>query len=82
MHVPQKKMTRQEAMKVLGLRQGYTEDEKKKAIRALTRQFHPDVNKTPAAEVIMRKINEASEVLEHCTSVHITHKSLFDIVAE
>lgn len=75
-------MTRQEAMKVLGLSQGYTEDEKKKAIRRLTKQFHPDINPTEAAQVIMRKVNLAAEVLEKCTSVYITHKNLFDIVAE
>ncbi len=48
---------------ILGLSQGATPDEIKKAYRKLARQYHPDVNKDPAAEDTFKEINAAYEVL-------------------
>ena len=48
----------------LGLQEGATESEIKKAYRKLARQFHPDVNKEPEAEDKFKEINAAYEVLK------------------
>jgi molecular chaperone DnaJ len=48
---------------VLGVSKGASQDEVKKAFRRLARQYHPDVNKEPAAESMFKEINEAYEVL-------------------
>jgi len=48
----------------LGLQDGATEAEIKKAYRKLARQFHPDVNKEPEAEEKFKEINAAYEVLK------------------
>lgn len=49
--------------KVLGVDHGATPDELKKAYRDLSRKFHPDLNSAPEAEVQMKKITTAYEVL-------------------
>ena len=72
-----------EALKLLGLSQGYSEDERKKAYRVLVKKFHPDLNPTPAAEIIMRRINEANDFLENYKPEQVTlftHNTIFDIV--
>ncbi|RRR77662.1 MAG: molecular chaperone DnaJ [Candidatus Viridilinea halotolerans] len=48
---------------VLGISQGASQDEIKKAFRRLARQYHPDVNKDADAEGKFKEINEAYEVL-------------------
>ncbi|ATZ16403.1 molecular chaperone DnaJ [Entomoplasma freundtii] len=48
---------------VLGVPKTATEQEIKKAYRALAKKYHPDVNKSPDAEEKFKEINEASEVL-------------------
>lgn len=48
---------------VLGVARTAAPDEIKKAFRKLARQYHPDVNKDPAAEGKFKEINEAYEVL-------------------
>ena len=47
----------------LGVSDGATESEIKKAYRKLARQYHPDVNKDPGAEDKFKEINAAYEVL-------------------
>jgi curved DNA-binding protein len=47
----------------LGISQGVSEPEIKKAYRKLARQYHPDVNKDPGAEDKFKEINAAYEVL-------------------
>lgn len=47
----------------LGISQGASSDEIKKAYRRLARKYHPDVNKDPAAEEKFKEINAAYEVL-------------------
>ncbi len=49
--------------KTLGLERGASEDEVRKAYRKLARKYHPDVSKEADAEVKMRDINEANDVL-------------------
>ncbi len=47
----------------LGVASSATDDEIKKAFRALARQYHPDVNSDPAAVERFKEINEAYETL-------------------
>ena len=49
--------------KVLGLERGASEDDIRKAYRKLARKYHPDVSKEADAEVKMRDVNEANDVL-------------------
>ena len=49
--------------KTLGVERGATEDDIRKAYRKLARKYHPDVSKEPDAEVRMRDVNEANDVL-------------------
>lgn len=48
---------------VLGVSNGATPEEIKKAFRGLARKYHPDVNRDPQAEGMFKEINEAYEVL-------------------
>src|SRR5512141_1196634 len=54
---------KQDYYEVLGISRDAGQDEIKKAFRKLARQYHPDVNKEPAAEARFKEINEAYEVL-------------------
>ena len=47
----------------LGISEGASESEIKKAYRKLARQYHPDVNKDPKAEEKFKEINSAYEIL-------------------
>ena len=51
---------------VLGVSQNASEDEIKKAYRALAKKYHPDVNNgSPQAEARMKEVNEAySQVMK------------------
>lgn len=55
--------TRRDYYEVLNIERGASVDEIKRAYRRLARQYHPDVNKDPAAEESFKEINEAYEVL-------------------
>lgn len=48
----------------LGVKRDAAQDEIQRAFRKLARQYHPDVNKDPAAQTKFAKINEAYEVLK------------------
>ena len=48
---------------VLGLERTASEDDVRKAYRKLARKYHPDVSKEADAELKMRDINEANDVL-------------------
>src|SRR6266545_357832 len=54
---------KQDYYEVLGIPRDAGQDDIKKAFRKLARQFHPDVNKEPAAEAKFKEINEAYEIL-------------------
>ena len=47
----------------LGIERTASDDEVRKAYRKLARKYHPDVSKEPDADVRMREINEAKDVL-------------------
>jgi molecular chaperone DnaJ len=55
--------TKRDYYEVLGVARNASEDELKRAFRKLARQYHPDVNKSPDAEVRFKEIGEAYEVL-------------------
>jgi DnaJ-class molecular chaperone len=48
---------------ILGVPKTASETEIKKAYRTMSLQYHPDRNKTPEANTISSKINEAYETL-------------------
>lgn len=59
------KMTRDEALKILGLSVHYSADDLKVAYRRLTMQYHPDRNPGDKnAEEMIRKVNNAKDVLD------------------
>ncbi|MBI2940207.1 MAG: molecular chaperone DnaJ [Chloroflexi bacterium] len=55
--------TKRDYYEVLGVSNGATEDDIRRAFRKLARQYHPDVNREKDAEERFKEINEAYEVL-------------------
>ena len=49
--------------KVLGVERTASDDEVRKAYRKLARKYHPDVSKEADAQIKMRDLNEAKDVL-------------------
>jgi molecular chaperone DnaJ len=57
--------TERDYYELLGVPRDASEQEIKKAFRALARQLHPDVSEEPEAEVRFREVSEAYEVLSN-----------------
>lgn len=55
--------TKRDYYEVLGISKSATEQEIKKAYRALAKKYHPDMNKEADAEVKFKEVQEAYEVL-------------------
>ncbi len=56
-------MEKRDYYEVLGVGRDADKNGLKKAFRKLAQQYHPDINKTPEAEVKFKEINEAYQVL-------------------
>ena len=56
-------MSKRDYYDVLGVTRGVDHDALKRAFRQKAQQYHPDVNKSPEAEVQFKEINEAYQVL-------------------
>lgn len=56
-------MSKRDYYEVLGVPRGTDKDGLKRAFRKKAQQFHPDVNKSPEAEIQFKEINEAYQVL-------------------
>jgi molecular chaperone DnaJ len=56
-------MAKRDYYEVLGLDKKASGDEIKKSYRRLAREFHPDVNKSPDAEVKFKEVKEAYDTL-------------------
>lgn len=50
--------------KIMGLERSATQDDVKRAYRALARKYHPDVSKESNAEARFKEVGEANEVLK------------------
>lgn len=60
---------------ILGLRQGASKKEIKKAYRKLAKKLHPDVNKEPDAEAKFKQVQEAYELLMYGQSSFATRQN-------
>lgn len=58
-------MTYDKALQVLGLSNGFSEEELKRAYRMNARKWHPDVNKTSFAGEMFNEIHDAYECLKN-----------------
>jgi len=56
-------MNFEKALRIFDLKPNFTEEELKKAHRELANKYHPDRNKTPKSEEMMKNINEARDCL-------------------
>ncbi|MEX1019762.1 MAG: molecular chaperone DnaJ [Litorilinea sp.] len=56
-------MSKRDYYELLGVDRGADKDAVRKAFRKLAQKYHPDVNKSPEAEVMFKEINEAYQVL-------------------
>ena len=60
-------MEREEALKIFALSEAYTDKDLRKTYLKLSKKYHPDVNNSQDAEEMMKKINEARDVLSSFT---------------
>jgi len=51
--------------KTLAVARGASPGEVRKAYRKLARKYHPDVSREPVAQLRMREVNEANDVLRN-----------------
>ena len=56
-------MTYDEALRLLDLNNGFSEEDLKKNYKRKMREWHPDICNKPNAEAMAKKINEAKEIL-------------------
>ena len=72
-------MNFEKAIRILGLKPNFTEEELKKAYRKLAKKYHPDRNKSPEAEDKSKEINLANEYLfKHLKTNNRNNKPKYD----
>lgn len=78
-------MTQQDAEKLLGLPQGYSQEDLRKAYKSQARKHHPDIAGAGATTKFIQ-IKKAYEFLSNLTPVNgkiiFTHHSIFTIVRQ
>jgi len=76
-------LTRDQALRLLGLSEGYSEEELKRAYREKARRYHPDVAGAGSTELFIQ-LRKAYELLSTFQSgsveLLLTHQTIFDIV--
>lgn len=65
-------MNKSEALKLFDLVEPYTDKDLRKSYLKLSKKFHPDVNGSCDAEEIMKKINEAKDILSDFSKDNVT----------
>ena len=70
-------MVRKDYYKILGVSQGASPEELKKAFRNLSKKYHPDLNKDPDAEEKFKEINEAYSALSNKKPADASVEDLF-----
>lgn len=65
-------------LEVLGLQQGATPDEIKKAYRQLAKEYHPDLNQSAEAKLQFIKIHEAYKFLEEVDTTSVYEEIKYD----
>lgn len=77
-------MTRSIALKILGLKLGYSDSDLKTAYRKTAKMYHPDINKSADAPAMFARVKEAyTFLLNSAGSARVglvTHSSIFSIV--
>ena len=64
------KLTRQEALAVMGLTDPFTEEMLKNSYRNLMKEFHPDTNPDPDNASYIYVVQEAYDILLRPTVIH------------
>lgn len=73
----------QRALDILGIKQGSTEVEVKKAYRVKVKQYHPDTMQSETGREVFHSVCEAYTILMEkgtISSGRLTHASIFDII--
>lgn len=78
-------MNLREALVILNLQEGYTEEELKKNFRKLSKKYHPDIAGEEGTQQFI-KVKTAFEIISNSRKIVsknvFTHKSIFTIIVK